>query len=302
MNIITLTLSPAFDIHCTVKGFAVGREHLASDSSRGIGGKGINISRALSSNGIKNLSLVLIGDENGIDFIKGMEDCGLEFRTVSVHGRIRENLTIHSGGEETRVSFRGFEASPSALDDLLSFCTIDNETIVTFTGSLPAGIELEAVEGFLRRIMERGARLVVDSKSIPMGMLRELRPWLIKPNQEEAEAYFGSLDFDGMIQTAEELHKDGIGNVMISCGAEGALLACDEGVFLAKPPRIEARSTIGAGDSMIAGFISEEGVPSAKLAAAAAWGTSACLTDGTNPPSPEDIARVLSEVKVTKLM
>ncbi len=304
MSIITLTLSPAFDIHCTVKGFTAGREHLASDRSRGIGGKGINISRALSENGIRNQALVLLGDENGDDFAKGLEECSLDFRALSVPGRIRENMTIHSVGEhseETRISFCGFSADASHLDRLLNLCTIDTDSIITFTGSLPEGIDLACAENFLENIIRTGARLVIDSKSIPLDLLCKLRPWLIKPNLEEAEAYFGPLDFDKTVQTARELQKNGIANVMISLGADGAILACDEGVYLAVPPRIEAISTIGAGDSMIAGFISEDCESSERLASAVSWGTAACLTKGTNPPRPEDIARISKEVMVTKI-
>lgn len=305
MRIVTLTLSPAFDVHCGAKSFMAERENLMDTSERGIGGKGINISRALTENGTANLALVVVGDENGDDFLRGMDNCGLTDRKViTVKGRIRENITIHpEDSSETRISFKGFEADISLLDRVFEFAESDHDTVVTFTGSLPRGIGGDAAEAFLDRITRTGARLVVDSKSVTLDMLIRLKPWLIKPNSEELSIYFGELDENGVIEAAKRLHSDGIGNALISLGEKGAVLACDEGVFMAKPPCIEAASTIGAGDSMIAGFISAAKEPAeVRLRAAIAYGTAACLTEGTNPPKPSDIKKIARVTEVMKVL
>ena len=109
MKITTLTLNPAFDIHVSLRSFPLGKESLADTVSRDIGGKGINISRALTANGIENTALVVVGDENRADFIQGMEQAGLTYQELPWAGRIRENITIHPEIEpETRLSFKGF--------------------------------------------------------------------------------------------------------------------------------------------------------------------------------------------------
>ena len=304
MRIVTLTLSPAFDVHCDVPGFSAERENLVAAYSRGIGGKGINITRALIENGTPNLALVVLGDENADDFRRGMDEVGIADRAeILIKGRIRENFTIHPGEnqDETRISFKGFTADASLLDRAYALIAPDADTLVTFTGSLPGGIAADAAEAFLAKLADAGAKLVIDSKSIPLDMMRRLRPWLIKPNAEEIAAYIGETDTAGLIAAAKSLHADGIENALISLGADGAVLCCREGTFLAKPPRIDARSTIGAGDSMIAGFIAAEGDARESLRTAIAWGTAACLTEGTNPPKPADIAEIYKNITVTEV-
>ncbi len=303
MRIITLTLSPAFDVHLSVPNFEAEKENLVEASTRDIGGKGINISRALCENGVENCALVVLGDENGSDFLRGMDVCGLTDRMIlTVDGRIRENMTIHPvGKDETRISFKGFRADAALLDRVYGMIAPDKDTVVTFTGSLPGGISGDECEAFLRRIKESGARLVIDSKSVPLDMLKRLNPWLIKPNSEELSAYLGELDFEGIVNAARELHEGGIENALISLGGDGSVLACNEGTFKVTAPKIDVVSTIGAGDSMIAGFIAAmDGDAEAKLRTATAYGSAACLTEGTNPPTKENVAKLSAEVIIER--
>ena len=114
--IITLTLSPAFDLHCLCPDLAINRENLATVQSRDAGGKGVNISRALCVNGVPNLALVVLGQENADSFRKSLDSDKMTYREVITEGRIRENITIHTNGaKETRISFSGFDADVSLL-------------------------------------------------------------------------------------------------------------------------------------------------------------------------------------------
>ncbi|MBE6613510.1 MAG: hypothetical protein E7632_13580 [Ruminococcaceae bacterium] len=303
MKLVTLTLNPAFDIHCEIGRFLPERENLIAAERRDIGGKGINISRALCENGIANCALVVLGDENADTFRRGMDAVGLiDRRELTIPGRIRENITIHpDSGSETRISFKGFSADASLLSRTLSLIAPDSDTLVTFTGSLPGGVPASAAEEFLASLKRAGVRIVIDSKSIPLDLLRRLRPWLIKPNAEEIEAYLGVRGEEELIRAAASLHGYGIENALISLGGDGAILACGEGIFRARPPKIDAVSTIGAGDSMIAGFIAVNGDAPARLRRAIAYGSAACLREGTNPPLAADIARIEAQVEITRL-
>ncbi len=304
MKIVTLTLNPAFDVHLDIPDFKEGKESLVRSSTRDIGGKGINITRALLAGGVDNRAVVALGNENATEFLHLMDGCGIYDRSViTVGGRIRENITIHpEGSAETRISFKGFFASGELLCDVLELISPDEDTVVTFTGSVPEGISKEQTEAFLVGIKGSGARLVVDSKSVTLDMLKRIKPWLIKPNSEELCAYFGNLDFEGIVKAAVSLYECGIENALISLGGDGAVLATSEGVFAANPPKIDAVSTIGAGDSMIAGFISSgDASPEKRLATASAYGTAACLTVGTNPPVAADISRLAMETKTEKI-
>ena len=302
MRIYTLTLNPAYDIHATTAHFLPCKENLAAVTSRDAGGKGVNISRALHSGGTKNTAVIVLGKENGGEFRESLAAFGLDCLYFEKEGRIRENLTLHCQTTgETRISFSGFSLDESILEAVENAMIVDEETFVTYTGRTPGGIPAEKVKTFLKRLREKGARVVIDSKSFSLEDLFELKPWLIKPNQEEISEYFGCE-----IQTLEEaaekaklFHEKGIANAMISLGGDGALLVCDSGTFTVKAPAISPVSTIGAGDSSIAGFLAAaaEGRDAwACLKAAVAYGTAACLTEGTLPPEKDDIQRILSQL------
>ena len=306
MNIITITLSPAFDVHCSAPALTLYKENLAEITSTDAGGKGINISRALTLNQIDNLAFVILGDENGESFERALSEEGIKYRALIIKGRIRENITCHTdGAPETRISFKGFSIDNNILKEAASSILpdIDKDTIVTFTGRVPSGVEMDEIKSFLRRFTDKGARLVIDSRSFSLEDLKEMRPWLIKPNQEEISEYLGREinGFDEIREAAAELYRDGIENVMISLGGDGAMLVCKNGTFIATPPKINAISTIGAGDSSIAGFIAaaqKEGSAQEMLKNAVAFGSAACLTEGTKPPLKKDIEKLIPFIKL----
>lgn len=307
-KIITLTLSPAFDVHCFCADFKPFHENLASVTSRDAGGKGVNISRALALNGVKNLAIVALGEENAADFEGKLKADGIAYSPIYRAGRIRENITLHtSNNPETRISFAGFSTDESLLSEADTIIGNDlSETIITFTGRVPNGISMDAVKAFLKNLQAKGARIVLDSKSFSAEVMLEVSPWLIKPNEEEISDYtthtVGSQD--DVIAAARELSERGIENVMISFGAKGAILSTAEGCYWAHPPKIEARSTIGAGDSSIAGFLAATAkgkAPKEALRTAIAFGTAACLTEGTLPPLPTDVETIFAAVNVEKI-
>ncbi len=306
MKIITLTLNPAFDIHCYIENFKPFHENLAKITDRDASGKGVNISRALNTTGVDSLAFLVLGDENGDSFVKGLEQDRLNYRSVTVKGRIRENITVHTNGaDETRISFAGFTADDSLFEEVLKgIGDIDSDTVVTFTGRAPDGVSMTGIKSFLRGLEAKGARIVIDSKSFSIDDITEMRPWLIKPNQEEISEYLGRPieTFEQVVEAARELYAKGIANVMISLGERGALLVCGEGSFVAEPPRVNAVSTIGAGDSSIAGFLAaaKKGAGAAQmLCSAVSYGTSACMTEGTRPPRAEDVEKVKEKIKLT---
>ncbi len=310
MKCITLTLNPAFDRHCFVPQFTLYHEHLATSDSCEAGGKGVNISRAMCSNGVDNLAVVVMGKDNEAQFSQALINDGLNFISLSVEGRVRENLTIHTDGPETRVSFEGFKCNDSLLDDVhaLIETQIDSETIVTFTGRAPSGVSMKAIMNFIENIRSKGAKVVIDSRSFStLDEIIAAKPWLIKPNQEEISEYLGrEIDtHEEIVTIAEQIRKDGVENVMVSLGAKGALLVCADGSYVCTPPKIEAKSSIGAGDSSIGGFIAAaiEGLsPQESLALSVAYGTAACMREGTLPPLKADVANVLKQVQIEKII
>ena len=303
MKIITLTLSPAFDTHCHADSLRLQHENLIHMDLCQAGGKGVNISRALVSCGTKNLALAVLGEENADAFCRNLTADGVTYEAITVPGRIRENITIHvADGTETRLSYPGFPVTEDLLTQVEEklMALADEDTVITMTGRVPQGMAVENVMELLRKAAAKGARIVVDSRSFTLEHLKALGPWLIKPNQEEISAYLGR-EISSLEQTLAEaraLHAAGIANVMISMGGEGALLVCKEGAFIAQPPVVEVKSTIGAGDSSIAGFISAKADdPKTCLLHAVAYGTAACMTEGTLPPRAGDVTDLLPRIQ-----
>lgn len=304
MRIYTLTLSPAYDVHAFAGKITACHENLATVQSREAGGKGVNISRALHNYHIPNTAVVVLGKENSGDFKQSLEEAGLTCILFEKEGRIRENLTIHCAQDpETRISFTGFSVDEQTLEQVRDAMTVDGDTVVTFTGRVPDGISMERTKAFLWELKQKGARIVLDSRSFGREDIYDVQPWLIKPNQEEISIYFGCeiSSVEAALEKAKDFVADGIENAMISLGALGALLVTGEQVYTAKPPAIAARSTVGAGDSAIAGFVAATVQKKPKgecLRTAVAFGTAACLTEGSLPPEKERIDDICSQVDV----
>ncbi len=309
MKIITLTLNVALDVHCYTESFAAGHENIAKILSRDAGGKGINISRALRAMGVPNTAVAVLGGEGREDFERQLAADGINAVTVEVAGRIRENITVHTrSGAETRISFAGPVVTGALLDEVYATLSpiIDADTVLTFTGSAPEGLSTAELVSFLSRVKERGVKLVIDSRSLSKDDVIALKPFLIKPNEDEVAAYADSMvtDLKSAACAAERLRERGIENVMISLGARGAALCGEEGSFVASAPSIDALSTIGAGDSSIAGFLAaaREGLTKQDvLRTAVAYGSAACLTAGTRPPKREDILKLFGTIDVKQI-
>ncbi len=309
MKIITLTLNVAQDVHCYVESFAPCHENIASILSRDAGGKGINISRALCSMGVPNTAVAVIGSEGREEFERSLVSDGIKALTVEVEGRIRENITLHTkSGEETRISFAGPRVTKALLDKVYATLSaiVDADTVLTFTGSAPEGIGREELVGFLSRLKDRGVKLVIDSRSLKKEDVLCLKPFLIKPNEDEVAEYADEsvTDLKGALSAASKLREQGIENVMISLGSRGAVLCCATGAYMASAPKIDALSTIGAGDSSVAGFLAamREGLEMQDvLRTAVAYGSAACLTQGTKPPRKEDILSLYDLIKAQKI-
>ena len=304
MKIITLTLNPAIDVHCYAENFEPFHENLAHITSSDAGGKGVNISRALTVNGVDNLALVVLGSENGKNFADSLIADGMDVAELYVDGRIRENITLHTNNNpETRISFAGFVATDALIDAVEEkLSDIDSDTIITLTGSNPKGMSIERVMKMVANFQAKGAKVVIDSRSFSKENLLASKPWLIKPNEEEIGMYtdIEVTDFASAAKAAAQIRSQGIENVIIS-SSKGAVLACADGTFVAYAPNIKVVSTIGAGDSSIAGFIAaaKEGKSYAEmLRYAVSYGSAACTTEGTKPPLPEIVASCLAEATV----
>ena len=307
----TITLNPAFDLHYKMERFEARKENYVQSILCDAGGKGINISRALTVNGVENLAYVILGDENGASFEAQLKRDGLSYVPLYTAGRIRENITLHPDGDrETRISLDTFSVNEQAINALDGYLSKDTETAVllAFAGRLPRGIEKEVVISFLQKQISKGSKLIVDSNSFTPEDLQRIHPWFIKPNEQEIVAFLGSAptNAEEAADAAAALVSKGVSEeVMISLGGDGAAWSNGKQRVVLQVPRLEhPMSTIGAGDSTLAGLMAAIANGADKITAlstAVAYGTAACMTAGTLPPRPDDIKTVLASVRATAL-
>ena len=307
MKIFTITLNPAFDIHCNIENLQLHKENYATSVTRYAGGKGINISRALCGVGINNTAICALGTSGGEEFLATPKKDGLCCRTIVTEGRIRENITVHSQNGETRISFEGFNINKEMIDKVYAMIQEQRQEnmIVTFTGRLCDGITKDDAKELLLKIKEIGAKVIVDCNSFTKADLLNIKPFLIKPNEQEISQLLGEeiKESEQALKAAKSLCDGGIENVIISLGAKGFVFWGRNGGYCIEVPQIVPVSTIGAGDSLIAGFTAgmargENITETLKLAAA--FGTAACLTEGTNPPKKEVIAELIGKIVCSK--
>lgn len=306
MKIITLNLNPVYDVFYSIPAFKPYKENVADSVSVFTGGKGMNVTRVLHTNGYKSIAYLLLGRENSQAFVDGITADGFESRIFYTEGRIRENNTILSNGiPETRICVDTFYANYSVIKKMFDEISkeADSDTIIVCSGKFPKGISRDEAVFFAKRLKEISKHLVLDSNTFTADDILEIKPWLIKPNEEEIEALVkkAASSQSELLSAAEELYNCGIPNVLISLGEKGAIYCGDLGKTIVSVPKITPVSTIGAGDSTVAGFISAygEGLSLSEcLRRACAFGTAACLEEGTNPPLPEKISFLSKQVSV----
>ena len=307
MNVVTLTLNPAFDVHLRVDDFKLLKENFATDYNKQAGGKGVNISRALVDYGVCNTAFCIMGKDNSQEFLKELEMDNVNCVSVIKEGRIRENITVHSLEGETRISLEGLSLNDGIFNEIYPVIEsqLNEDTVLTFTGRLPKGVTTLSAVGFLKRIKESKAKLIVDCNSFSLNELLEIKPFLIKPNEQEIEQLIGDgFSERDLIQNMKTFCDKGIENVVVSLGDKGFLYCRKDGMYKVEVPKITPVSTIGAGDSLIAGFVSgmaQNCDIEQTLKLSASFGTAACLEEGTTPPKKEKIANILNHVKIIKL-
>ena len=307
-QIFTVTLNPAIDLHYEIEALLVGQESYAARLLCQAGGKGVNISRALTVNGEKQTAYILMGRDNSDSFESMLRRDGIDFVPFYTDGRIRENVTLHPmSGAETRISSDGYEASEASLQQIEQSLAEHTHTgdLLAFAGRCPKGMPIASVVGLLKRQVERGLRLVLDSNSMDAEALKHIRPALIKPNEHEAKTLLGEeigSRTDAAVAARWMVEKGLAESVLLSMGGSGAAWSDGTRSLVAAVPKLaQPVSTVGAGDSTLAGWLAglRQGLGIEDvLRRALAYGTAACLTEGTAPPDKNEIPRIEKEIVI----
>ncbi|MEO3824096.1 1-phosphofructokinase [Actinomadura sp. B10D3] len=291
-----MTLNPSLDRTIEVDVLTRGAVIRARSARLDPGGKGVNVSRALLANGVASVAVVAVGGADGDQLRRLLETEGMRVRAVRVAGRTRSNVTVvEPGGVVTKLNEPGGPLSPTELDEVGAVVAAEAGAAswVVGCGSLPPGVPDATYAGMCRRFAQDGIRVAVDTSGPALRAAVTAGPDLIKPNREElAEAAGGPVDtVADAVEAAAELRARGARAVLVSLGAEGAVLVDDDGVLTGEAPVAHPRSTVGAGDALLAGFLAGGARGPRALAEALAWGAAAVRLPASRMPGPADVRR-----------
>jgi 1-phosphofructokinase len=302
----TVTLNPALDKTVVIEGFAIDQVNRVLSTSLDAGGKGINVSKALATLGKKSVAYGIAAGKAGDFIVDYLEKRGIEHRFARSGGETRTNLKIVDpiGKTHTDINEPGPRIDPLSLTVLEAelFSEAQPEDIFVFSGSAPEGCDPGIYERWIGKAARAGARTVLDADGELLKRGSLARPSLMKPNARELERLVGRLlpDEASMAEAILELLAGGDGMVALSLGAGGALFADSRRALRARGIPVSARSTVGAGDSMLAAIVAcmERGEElEAMIAPAIAAGTAAVAAGGSAAFSAASVALYAPSVR-----
>lgn len=295
--IITVTLNPSLDRTFDTERLQVGEVNRALRTHLDAGGKGINVSRALNQNGIATVGVFPIGGADGPLLVSELRAHGVPVHPVPIAGAIRSNVTItEADGETTKINAPGPLIDEAELARILA--AVDEHlgpetTCVIAAGSLPEGVAPSILTRLAKLVAGHQVPFVLDTSDAPLAAaVRAGGLAVIKPNEDELSELVGRVlrTVGDVRDAAREVIALGTDAVLVSLGAHGALLVTAEACWWAGGRAIVPVSTVGAGDSTLAGFVAADGQdPSERLRTAVAWGRAAVQLPGTEMPRPEQI-------------
>ncbi|MBI0093841.1 MULTISPECIES: 1-phosphofructokinase [Gilliamella] len=259
-RVATITLNPAYDLLGFCPKVELGDVNLVQTNALLPAGKGINVAKVLSDLDVKLTLGGFLGKENRDGFNLLFNSLNVEDKFQTVEGRTRINVKLtEENSEVTDLNFSGFTITEQ---DWQRFVTDSLEWLKDFdmiaiSGSLPAGVSLDKFTKWMEQVKTICPKVVFDSSRDALVAGLKAKPWLIKPNDKELEMFVGrKLSTLAEIKAAAmELINEGIENVVISLGSKGALWVTKHEAWLAKPPKCQVVSTVGAGDSMVGGLM-----------------------------------------------
>lgn len=257
--VYTVTFNPALDYVVRMNGFQAGGINRTDSEEIQFGGKGVNVSTVLRNLGVENVALGFLAGFTGQALDQGLQKSGIQTDFIWLEeGLTRINVKIKAG-EETEINGRGPAIPDSALETLFAkLDRLEAGDILVLAGSIPSSLPDDIYQRILARLDGRGIHFVVDATRDLLCAVLPYRPFLIKPNNIELGEIFGrTLETDEEIcDCARQMQERGARNVLVSMAGDGSLLLDEEGQYhRLGVPKGKVRNSVGAGDSMVAGFL-----------------------------------------------
>ncbi|MFC0105709.1 1-phosphofructokinase [Kibdelosporangium aridum] len=290
---LTVTANPSVDRTVEVERLTRGALHRGARVYLHPGGKGVNVARALVRNGCKARAVVPVGGTDGQQLVSMLVDHSIEVVRVPARGQVRGNITVvEPDATVTKLNEAGARLSTAEIQAL-------NEAVlkhlagvdwVVAAGSLPPGVPDRFYADLVHEIRPTGAQVAVDTSGPALLAAVRAAPALVKPNLDELREAAGCplTTLRDVVVAAEQLRAYGVEAVLASLGKHGAVLVDGAGVWHAEAPA-QPRSSVGAGDALLAGFLSAGARGPDALVVGVAWGAAAVSLPGSTMPGPHDV-------------
>jgi 1-phosphofructokinase len=310
-RIATVTLNPAIDQSVAINNFVAGEVNRVDWEQSHAGGKGVNVASFLADLGLSSAVTGFIGCDNAVIFERLFTQKNIADHFIRIEGKTRVNVKIIDAEQHaiTDINFPGQTPSPQNVMDLkanIMALSADYDWFV-LSGSLQNGVANTYYSDLLKCLKSLGKKVVLDTSGEALRLAIVEQPYAIKPNIEELETLLNLKlnNAEDVAKAAKKLVQQGISNVVVSMGKQGAIFADEYACVLAVPPSIVVKSTVGAGDAMVAGFIAAKikGYSlehCARLSTATAMGALTQL--GPELVDSQVLAAYQQEIVITRMM
>jgi len=305
--IYTITLNPALDHFIEVDDLVVDDANRVKAECLYAGGKGIDVSRALRHLGTDSMALGFIGGHNGNIMVDLLKAEGVTCYFTPIAQETRRDIVVCTGCRRTQTMLNapGPSITPEEWRGFLTHLKLLDlrDAYVVASGSLCRGVPADAYYQIVSLVQKQGARAILDADGACLRAGLKAKPFAIKPNLKEMRRALGRpLQTEReILAAATALNRAGVSVVMVSRGRRGLLVVSDGERIRAVPPPVKVKSTVGAGDSAVAGFVfGHAGGKSLEECArfAAAAGTAATLAPGNQLCRSRDVLRLMPRIKV----
>lgn len=254
----TVTFSPSLDYAVTFKRFALGAVNRAESENIRPGGKGINVSVVLHNLGLESIALGFVAGFTGDEIERSLAQMGVTTRFIRTQGLSRINVKVLSQ-PETELNGCGPDIRPAESEALMrQLGSLQKGDVLVLAGTVPANLPADTYQRILQSIEGKDVLTVVDTNNELLKKVLPYKPFLVKPNDKELSELLGTplVTYDDVTAGALRLREMGARNVIVSMGGRGAILAAESGeVYSAEAPAGKVVNTVGAGDSLVAGFL-----------------------------------------------
>ena len=307
--ITTLTLNPAVDKTSIVEDITLGGLNRVLETMQSPGGKGINVSKGLARLGSATTVLGIIAGDTGAGIAKYLSANHIPYDFVEGDGQTRTNLKLFVKSTETITEFneKGDPVNQEIMNKVWQKARhyAGKSEFMVFSGSVPAGVSndiyFELITAF-----KGSTKTVLDADGILLTQGIEAIPYLVKPNIHELEKLFNRMltQEEEIMACGRELVDRGIAKVLISMGGDGSILVTESACYKVPPVKASVKSTVGAGDSMVAGFVhglSQGMQDQDALRLSVACATAAVMTEGSETYALETVKNLLAKIKIEKV-